>query len=170
MERKNAVSFKGEPLTLIGGELKAGDKAPDFKVLDKNLKEKTFEQIKGKISLIASVPSLDTPVCDLQIKRFNDEAAALSKDIKVSFISMDLPFAQKRFCDSFDIKRVQTFSDHMAADFGQKYGVLIKELRLLSRAIFIIDEQGLISYLQYVPEIGAHPDYDKALGELKRLV
>ena len=110
---------------------------------------------------------MDTPVCDLQIKRFNDEAADVSKDIVILFVSMDLPFAQKRFCQEFDIKRVKTFSDHKDGDFGQKYGVLIKELRFLARAIFIIDKENKVRYVEYVKDIATHPDYDAALNILK---
>ena len=133
MERKNVVTAKGDPLTLLGEEIKTGQDAPDFKVLDADLKEAGLDNYKYKIKFIASVPSLDTPVCDLQIKRFNDEAANISKDISIIFISMDLPFAQKRFCQEYSIKKVKTYSDHRDADFGLKYGVLIKELRLLEK-------------------------------------
>jgi len=167
MERKDVVTIKGNPLTLIGEEVKINQDAPDFKVLDSDLEEKGLDNFKGKIKLIASVPSLDTPVCDLQIKRFNDEAADVSKDIVILFVSMDLPFAQKRFCQEFDIKRVKTFSDHKDGDFGQKYGVLIKELRFLARAIFIIDKENKVRYVEYVKDIATHPDYDAALNILK---
>ena len=170
MERKNAVTLKGNPLTLLEEEIKIGQKAPDFIVLDNELKEVTLDKFKGKIKLIASVPSLDTPICDLQIKRFNEEAAKSSKDLAIIFISMDLPFAQKRFCQAYDIKKVKTFSDHRDADFGRKYGVLIKELRLLSRAIFVIDKDDIVRYIEYVPEVGSHPNYDSALSALKEVV
>lgn len=170
MERSKAITFKGTPLTLLGPEMKIGDKAPDFKVLDKNLLERTLEEFKGKIKLIASVPSLDTPVCDSEIKRFNDEAAEVSKDVEIVFISMDLPFAQKRFCSEFDIRKVTTLSDHRDASFGTNYGVLIKELRLLGRAIFILDKENTLRYVQYVKEITNPPDYDAALMALKEVV
>ena len=140
VELKNKVTLKGNPVTLIGSELRINEAAPDFKALDDGLQEVSLDKFKNKIKLIASVPSLDTPVCDLEIKRFNDEASKLAKDLVIIFISMDLPFAQKRFCQEFDIKKVKTLSDHRDADFGEKYGVLIKELRLLARAIFIIDK------------------------------
>jgi thioredoxin-dependent peroxiredoxin len=169
-ERKDAVTMKGESLTLMGEELKVGAKAPEFKVLDKTRREVVFSGAEGKIRLIASVPSLDTPVCDLQIKRFNDEAAALSKDIAITFISMDLPFAQKRFCGEFNIKKVKAFSDHKYADFGVKYGVLIKELRLLARAIFVVDRSDTLRYVEYVKDITSHPDYDAALGAVKSVL
>jgi thiol peroxidase len=169
MERKNVVTFKGDPLTLLGEEIKTGQDAPDFKVLDADLKEASLDNYKGKIKLIASVPSLDTPVCDLQIKRFNDEAANISKDVSIVFISMDLPFAQKRFCQEYSIKKVKTYSDHRDAEFGLKYGTLIKELRLLARAIFIVDKENKVKYVEYVKDITTHPDYDKALNALKEL-
>ncbi|MGB2600781.1 MAG: thiol peroxidase [Candidatus Omnitrophota bacterium] len=170
MERSGIVTIEGNPLTLIGEELKVGQAAPDFTVLDADLKEVHLENFKGKTKLIASVPSLDTPICDLQIKRFNDEATKLSKDIVVIFVSMDLPFAQKRFCQAYDIKKVKTFSDYRDASFGNNYGVLIKELRLLSRAIFILDKEDKVKYAEYVKEVASHPDYDKALDALQATV
>jgi thiol peroxidase len=170
MERANAVTMKGNPLTLLGEEVKAGQKARDFKALDSNLKEKSLADFKGKIKLIASVPSLDTPVCDSEIKRFNDEASKLSKELAIIFISMDLPFAQKRFCQEFDINKVKTLSDHREGDFGIKYGVLIKELRLLARAIFIIDRDDNIKYVEYVKEAGSPPDYNGALKALEAII
>ena len=170
MENKNAVKVKGSPVTLIGEEIKIGQNAQDFKVLNTNLEEVRLSSFKNKIKLIASVPSLDTPVCDLEIKRFNDEAAKLSKDLVIIFISMDLPFAQKRFCQANDIKIVKTLSDHRDADFGQKFGVLIKELRLLARAIFILDKADVIRYVQIVPELSSPPDYERALEALKAVV
>lgn len=169
MERKNAVKVKGNPVILLGEEIKVGQSAPNFTVLDNNLKEVKSGEYGGKIRLIASVPSLDTPVCDAEIHNFNKEAANISKDIVIIFISMDLPFAQKRFCQDNDIDNVKTFSDHRDTDFGLKYGVLIKELRLLSRAIFIIDKAGAVKYVEYVPELSSHPDYQAALSALKNL-
>lgn len=170
MERLNAATLKGNPLTLLGKEIKIGEKAPDFTVLSNDLKEIMLDQFKNKIKLIASVPSLDTPICDLEIKRFNDEATSLSKDIIIIFISMDLPFAQKRFCSAYNIKKVKTFSDHKDSNFGNNYGVLIKELRLLSRAIFIADKDNIIRYTEYVKEIGNPPDYKSAINALKKLL
>lgn len=170
MERKNVVTLKGSALTLLGDGVAPGDKAKAFKALDQNLAEKTLADFKGKVKLIASVPSLDTPVCDTEIKRFNDEAAKLSKDLAIIFISMDLPFAQKRFCQEFDINKVKTLSDHRDADFGEKFGVLIKELRLLARAIFILDKEDVVRYVEYVKELGNPPDYPAALEALKKLV
>jgi thiol peroxidase len=170
MERKNAVTLHDRPLTLEGEELKVNEKAPIFNVLDTDLKDCGIADFKNSINVIACVPSLDTPVCDLEIKRFNKEATQLSEDVVVMFISMDLPFAQKRFCLANDIKRVKTFSDHRTADFGLKYGVLIKELRLLSRAVFVIDHSGILRYIEYVKEMSSHPNYDEVLLALKKII
>lgn len=170
MERKGEVTFKGNPLTLEGAGIKQGQKAPDFQVLSQDLEPKSLADFRGKIKLIASVPSLDTPVCDTEIKRFNDEAAKVSKDVVVIFVSMDLPFAQKRFCQEFDINKVKTLSDHRLASFGLNYGVLIKELRLLGRAIFIIGKDDTVRYVQLVKELSSPPDYDAALNALKKEV
>ena len=170
MERKGVVTLKGGPLTLLGDEIKVGQKANDFKSIDSNLAEKSLTDFKGKVKLIASVPSLDTPVCDTEIKRFNDEASKLSKDLAIIFISMDLPFAQKRFCQEFDINKIKTLSDHREADFGLKFGVLIKELRLLARAIFILDKDDIVKYVEYVKELGHPPNYDAALKALKETI
>jgi len=170
LETRGKVTLKGNPVTLIGNEIRVGEKAPEFRALNSALEEETLGKFKDKIKLIASVPSLDTPVCDTEIKRFNDEAASLSKDIAIIFISMDLPFAQKRFCQEFEINKVKTLSDHRDADFGEKYGVLIKELRLLARAIFILDKYNKIRYIELVPEISHSPDYEKALTALKKVL
>jgi thiol peroxidase len=170
MERSGIVTLKGNPVTLVGPEVRPGQKAADFTVLDNDLKEKTLADFKGKIKLIASVPSLDTPVCDSEIKRFNDEATRLSKDLVVIFISMDLPFAQKRFCQEFEINKIKTLSDHRSASFGTNYGVLIKELRLLSRAVFLLDKGDNVTYVEYVKEVGMPPDYNAVLAAIKKLV
>ncbi len=161
--------MKGNPLTLVGPELKAGDRAPDFKVLDRELNEVGLEDCSGKVRLISVTPSLDTPVCDMQARRFNEEAARLG-DISVLNISMDLPFAIDRFCTSAGIDKVQALSDHRDASFGEKYGVLIKELRLLARSIFVIDRDDTIRYVEIVPEITDHPNYEKALEATNKLV
>jgi thiol peroxidase len=170
MERAGAVTMKGNPLTLLEEGLAVGQKAPSFTVLSNDMKETSSDDFKEKIKLIASVPSLDTPICDLEIKRFNDEASKLSKDLIIIFVSMDLPFAQKRFCHDNNIKKVKTFSDYRDADFGRKYGVLIKELRLLARAIFIIDSGDTVRYVEYVSELTSHPNYEAALQALKGVV
>jgi thiol peroxidase len=169
MERRGAATFKGEPITLLGVEIKEGQPAPAFKALNADMAETGLDGFKGKIRLIASVPSLDTPICDLQIKRFNDEASKASKDVVILFVSMDLPFAQKRFCQAYNIKKVKTLSDHKDADFGAKYGVLIKEMRLLSRAVFVVDKEDKVAYAEYVKELGSHPNYDEALKAVKSI-
>lgn len=163
------MTMKGNPVTLLGDEVKVGQKAPDFTALTPDLAEQRLDGFKGRIKLIASVPSLDTPVCDLEIKRFNEEAANISKDVAILFISMDLPFAQKRFCHTFDIQNVKTLSDHRDADFGLRYGALIKEMRLLARAIFIIDRDDIVRYVQYVKELSTPPDYEAALKALREI-
>ncbi len=170
MERPNAVTVKNNPVTLVGDAIKTGQKAPAFTVVNTELKDTSSGDFSGKVRVVASVPSLDTPVCDLEIKRFNEEAAGLSKDVEIIFISMDLPFAQKRFCQANGIKQVKTFSDYRMADFGKGYGVLIKELRLLSRAIFIIDKDDIVRHTEYVPELTSHPDYEAALDALKSII
>ena len=170
MERANAVTVKKEPVTLLGEEVKAGQKAADFRVVGTDLKDVSSDDFKGRLRVIASVPSLDTPVCDLEIKRFNEEASGLSGGLEIIFISMDLPFAQKRFCQANKIKQVKTFSDHRYADFGKKYGVLIKELRLLARAVFVIDRDDVVRYAEYVPELASQPDYSAVLDSLKGMI
>ena len=166
-ERKGVITFKSNPLTLIGPELKAGDRAPDFKLLANDLSEVTLANFKGKTKIISVVPSLDTPVCDMQTRRFNDEAAKLPSNTIVLTVSMDLPFAQSRWCGAAGAKNVKTLSDHRDGAFGKAYGVLIKELRLLSRSIFIVSQDDKIQYVEYVKEITQHPDYEKALNSLK---
>ena len=170
MERKGVVTVKGNPVTLIGSEVKTGDKAPDFTVVDGDLKEVKLKDFTGKIKVISVSASLDTPVCDMQARRFNQEAARLPKDVVIMNITMDLPFAISRFCTTAGIDKVQAFSDHRDASFGNAYGVLIKELRLLARSIFIMDKNDTIRYVEIVPELTNHPDYDKALDALKKLL
>ena len=165
------VTMKGRPITLLGDRIKVGQKAPDFLVQATDLTDVRLSDFKGKVKLIASVVSLDTPVCDMESKRFNEEASKLSGDIAILFISMDLPFAQKRFCSAAEIHNVKAFSDHISADFGLKYGVLIKDMRLLSRAIFIIDKDDKVRYVEYVSEQGQQPNYEaslKILGEIAK--
>ena len=166
MERPGATTMKGNPLTLIGPELKAGEKAPDFKLVDNGLKNVTLADTGRNVRIISVVPSLDTPVCDAQTRRFNQEAANLG-DVAILTISMDLPFAQKRWCGAAGVDKVQTLSDHRDASFSQAYGTLIKELRIDSRAIFIVDAGDTIRYVEYVKEVGDHPNYDAALAATK---
>ena len=158
-ERTGKVTFQGNPLTLLGPELKVGDKAPDFRVVDRQLKPVTLADSAGKTRIISAVPSLDTPVCDTETRRFNREAAQLPENIVVLTVSMDLPFAQQRWCAASDIDRVQTLSDYQEMSFGLAYGVLIKELKLLSRSIIVVDDKDIIRYIQHVPEITNEPDY-----------
>jgi len=166
-ERKGIATFKGNPLTLVGPELKRGDKAPSFQLLGGDLSTVTLDSFKGKTKLISVVPSLDTPVCDMQTKRFNEEASKLPSDVIVLTVSMDLPFAQTRWCGAAHADKIKCLSDHREASFGKAYGVLIKELRLLSRSIFVIGPDDKIQYVEYVKEITQHPNYEKALGSLR---
>ena len=168
-ERKGIITFQGNPLTLIGPELKIGDKAPDFVLLDGELKEFRLKDFDGKTKVISVTPSLDTPVCDMQARRFNQEASHLREDIVVVNVSMDLPFAISRFCTAAGIERVKAFSDHRDASFGNAYGVLIKELRLLARAVFVIDKKDIVQYREIVPEITNLPDFDAALVVINRI-
>ena len=167
-ERTGVVTFKGNPLTLIGSEVKAGQKAPEFQVLAQDLSVVTLASSRGKTRLISVVPSLDTPVCDAQTRRFNQEAAKLP-NISVLTISADLPFAQKRWCGAAGIDKVQVLSDHKETSFATAYGVLIKELRLLSRSVFIIDAADTVRYVEYVPEVTSHPNYDAALAAARQI-
>jgi len=169
-ERKGIVTIFGNPLTLVGPELAVGAKAPDFSVLDNDLKPKTLADFAGKVLVVAAVPSLDTPVCDMETRRFNTEASKLGADVRVLTISMDLPFAQKRWCAAAGIDQVVTLSDHREASFGQAWGVLVKELRLLARSVFVVDASGVVRYAQLVPEMTHEPDYDAALAVVKTLV
>ena len=154
--------MRGNPFTLVGPELKAGDAAPDFSVVDSSLKPVHLADTTGKTRIFSVVPSLDTPVCDAQTKRFNEEAGKLT-DVDIYTVSMDLPFAQKRFCNSFALDKVKMLSDHRDGSFGTAYGTLIKELRILSRAIFVIGPDDKIKYVEYVPEVSQHPNYEAAL-------
>jgi thiol peroxidase len=166
MERAGATTLSGNPMTLVGPELKKGDAAPDFSVIDSALKPVHLSDTGNKTRIFSVVPSLDTPVCDAQTKRFNEEAARL-KDVDIYTVSMDLPFAQKRFCNSFALDNVKMLSDHREASFGESYGTLIKELRILSRAIFVIGPDNKVKYVEYVPEVGNYPNYEAALDAVK---
>jgi thioredoxin-dependent peroxiredoxin len=170
MEREGIVAFDGNPLTLIGPELKEGEKAPDFVVLDKAMKEVTLRDFGGKIKVISVTPSIDTPVCHIQAMRFNQEAQKLPDTVVILNVSMDLPFAIERFCASEHIEKAIPLSDHRDASFGNSYGLLIKNLRLLARAIFVIDRDDIIRYVEIVPQLTNHPDYEKALEAVKKLL
>jgi len=169
-ERNGAATFLGNPLTLVGDEVKVGDKAPDFTVTQNDLSPAAMADFSGKILILALVPSLDTPVCDTETRRFNTEAAALGEDVKILTVSMDLPFAQGRWCGAAGVEAVQTLSDHKDASMGKAYGALIKELRLLTRAVFVVNREGTVTYAQYVKEISEEPDYDAALAAAKAAV
>ena len=166
--RKGAVKFKGNPVTLIGPEIRVGSAAPEFMALAVDLSPVSLSSFKGKPVLISVTPSLDTPVCDQQARRFNEEAAALPAATVLN-ISMDLPFAQRRWCGAAGVDRVKTLSDHRDASFGIAYGALIQELRLLTRAIFVIDASGTVRYAEYVPEVTSHPNYEAALAAARQI-
>lgn len=169
-ERTGVATVKGSPITLIGPELKIGDQAPDF-TLNKGLTEEAqLSDYDGKIKLISVVPSLDTRVCDAQTRRFNQEAAKLGDQVAVLTVSVDLPFAQSRFCTVAGIENLDTLSDYKFRSFGKSYGVLIKELQLDMRSIFVLDRDNTIRYVQYVKEMSEHPDYDAALHAVKALI
>ena len=169
MERPGATTLKGNPLTLIGPELKAGDKAPDFTAVDNSLQPVDLAKTGNKVRVFSVVPSLDTPVCDAQTKRFNDEAAKLTS-VDIYTVSADLPFAQKRWCGAFGIDNIKMLSDHKDASFGSAYGTLIKELRIESRAIFVVDKENVIRHAEYVKEVADHPNYEAALSAVKSLI
>lgn len=155
--------MKGNPLTLMGPELKAGDAAPDFNLVDTGLKPVTLKDTGAHVRIISVIPSLDTPVCDAQTKRFNEEAAKLP-GVDIITVSMDLPFAQKRWCAAFGVDKVKMLSDHKEGSFGTNYGTLIKELRLESRAIFVLDADNKVRHAEYVKEVADFPNYETALA------
>lgn len=169
-ERVGVITRRGNPLTLMGDELRVGDAAPEFVVLDNDLSPVTLSSFRGKVCIISSVPSLDTPVCDMETRRFNEEAGKLGDEVVILTISMDLPFAQKRWCGLAGVDKVTTLSDHREAAFGKAYGVLIKELRLLARAVFVVDREGRIQYIQLVKELTEEPNYKAVLDAVKKLV
>ena len=164
------TTFKHNPVTLLGNEVKVGDKAPDFTVLANYLSPVSLKDSEGKIRLFSVVPSLDTGVCDAQTRRFNEAAAELGDNVIIYTVSMDLPFAQKRWCGAAGIEAVQTVSDHREGSFGQAYGVLIESLCLLTRSLFVEDAQGTVTYVEYVPEATDHPNYEAAIEAVKALI
>ena len=169
-ERVGLVTMKGNPLTLVGNEANVGENAPDSEVIANDLSTVRLSSFRGKVCIISSVPSLDTSVCDTETRRFNKEAAQLGSEAVMLTISMDLPFAQKRWCGTAGVTRVQTLSDHRDASFGTSYGVLIKELRLLARAVFVVDREGILRYMQLVKEIADEPDYEAILSAVSKLM
>lgn len=168
-KRKGLITMGGNPVTLIGKEIKIGDKAPDFTVLTNDLEPYSLKDAGDKVKIISVVPSLDTGVCEFQTTHFNQEAASLG-DVQILTISVDLPFAQKRFCSAKGIDKVITLSDHKDLSFGMNYGFVIEELRLLSRGIVILDKDNNVKYVEYLKEVTEHPNYDKAIEETKKLL
>lgn len=169
-EREGIITMKGNPLTLVGPELQVGEAAPDFEVTANDLSSVSLSEFKGKVCVITTVPSLDTSVCDTMTRTFNEKATKLGDDVVVLAVSMDLPFAQKRWCGAAGVEDVHTLSDYKEASFGRAYGVLIKELRLLSRAVFVVDKSGVIRYIELVGELTSEPDYEAALKVVKELI
>ena len=169
-ERLGSITMKGKPLTLVGQEVKVGDPAPDFTSVANDLSEFRFSSLQGQVCVIDAVPSLDTPVCDIETRRFNDEAAGFGPAVTLLTISMDLPFAQKRWCGAAGVENLKTYSDHREAAFGLAYGVLIKELRLLARAVFVVDKNGKLQHVQLVKEVANEPDYEAVLQAVRALV
>jgi thiol peroxidase len=169
-ERAGLVTMKGNPVVLVGNEVQSGHMAPDFVAIDNDLKEVRLSSFRGKVVVLSAVPSLDTSVCSLQTRRFNQEAAGLGNDVAILTISMDLPFAQKRWCGAEGVQAVKTLSDHRDAAFGKAYGVLIKDLRLLARAVFVVDRAGRVTYVQLVKEIASEPDYEAVLKAAREAV
>lgn len=166
-KRNNIVKFGGNPLTLLGKEIKVGDKAPDFTALTPDLKPLSLSDTQGQVRVISSVPSIDTPVCDMQTRWFNQDAGKI-EGLTVLSISVDLPFALTRYCAAKEITNVKTLSDHKDLDFGLKYGFVIEELRLLSRGAVVIDRDGIVRYVEYVPTIEEQPNYEKIMAVVKQ--
>jgi len=169
-ERSAAVTMHGNPLTLVGRALSVGDPAPDLELLDNDLNPVKLSSFQGKVCVISAVPSLDTPVCDMETRRFNEAAGKLGDDVVILTVSMDLPFAQKRWCGAAGVESVTTLSDHRDTAFGTAFGVLIKELRLLGRSIFVLDRKGTVQYIQHVKELSEEPDYDSVIGAVRKIV
>lgn len=171
MQKDNTkVTFKGGAVTLVGTPVKAGDKAPDFTLLDKGLAPRTLSDYEGKVKVIAVYPSIDTGICAMQNRKFNEMATGMSEDVVVLSVSCDLPFAQSRFCAAEGLNSVVTLSDHKETDFGLKYGFLIEELRLLARGTVIIGKDNVVKYVEFVPEIATEPDYDATVKALEKIL
>lgn len=168
-DKKATVTFKGDPLTLVDNQVKVGDTAPDVELLANDLSTVRLSDFQSKIRVLCSVPSLDTSVCDTETRKFNKHAVSLGDDVVVLTISMDLPFAQKRWCGAANIENVRTLSDHRKAEFGNAFGVLIKELRLLARTVFVVDKAGVIRYIEIVDELTHEPNYEAALKAVQQI-
>lgn len=169
-EHAQAITLHGNPFTLLGDQVVVGAPAPEAELVGNDLAPVKLSSYRGKVVILSTVPSLDTPVCDMMTRRFNTEAANLSSNVVILTVSMDLPFAQKRWCGAAGADRVTTLSDYRSAAFGQAYGVLIKELRLLARSVMVLDPQGVVRYYQLVKEVGDEPDYEAALAAVRKLV
>lgn len=169
IERSQAVTLKGANMTLLGPELKPGERAPEFSLVDTDLKTRTMSEFKGKVRLISVVLSLDTGICSEQTRKFDEELAAFGDSASAITVSMDLPFSQGRFCSQNTVKHT-VLSDHRDAKFGVAYGVLVKELRVLCRAIFVVNREGIVTYSEYVKEIDSNPNYEKALDAVKAAI
>jgi thiol peroxidase len=168
-DAKNTITISGNPIALVGGGPGVGEPAPDFEAVTNDMSPFKLSEIKGKVLVICSVGSLDTSTCDTEVRKFNEQATSLGDDVAVLVISMDLPFAQQRWCGAVGVKNVQTLSDHKKADFGNAYGVLIKDLRLLARAVFVVDKKGVIRYIEIVDELSNEPDYEAALKAVREI-
>ncbi|MBI2425782.1 MAG: thiol peroxidase [Candidatus Hydrogenedentes bacterium] len=166
-ERTGELTFKGNPMTLLGDKVTVGQKAPDFTLITNKLGRASLADSAGKVRLISVVPSLDTGICDQQTRKFNEAASSLGEGVAILTVSADLPFAQGRWCGAAGVDRVETLSDHFDMNFGNAYGTHVKELRLDSRAVFVVDASGTVTYAQYCGEIAEHPDYDSALAAVK---
>lgn len=167
-ERFGAVTIQGKPQTLVGPQLEVGNKAPDFNVVNVSLRPVTLEDVKGRIKIFSVIPSLDTPICSTQARRFSEESARI-EGVRCYTVSLDLPFAQDRWCTLSKVDSFYMLSDHRDASFGKAYGVLIKEMRLLSRAVFIVDEKNILRYAEYCDEIYSHVDYESSIVAASRL-
>jgi len=167
---ERSITWRGSTVHLSGNEIKAGDKAPDCELLANDLTPVRLSSYQGKIRIISSIPSLDTPVCDMETRKFNDMAAKMHPDTVILTVSMDLPFAQKRWCGAAGVDKVVTLSDHRSGEFGRAYGVMIDERRLLARAVFLVDREGRVQYEQVVGEIADEPDYEAILKALEKIV
>ena len=168
VERKEAVTLRGKPFTLVGPEIKVGDPAPDFTVIANDMSPVKLADTAGKVRILATVPSLDTPVCDAETRRFNEEAANLP-GVEILTVSMDLPMAQKRWCGAAGVQNVRTLSDYRERSLGPAYGVLIRKLQLDARAVFVLDKDNTVRYVEYVKEVADHPNYDAALAATRKL-
>ena len=167
-ERKEAVTMRGNAMTLVGPEIKVGQKAPSFKAVGKGLAEVASDSFNGKVTILSAIPSVDTPVCDTETRRFNQEAAKLPGDVQIITLSMDLPFGQGRWCGAAGVDKITMVSDFKDHDFGDKYGLRIKELGLLARAVFVVDKNDNVTYAEYVKEIATHPNYDATLEAARK--